>query len=64
VFQAAPDDDSSSTSTVSRDVVERDGEKYRLVKRDEFTDFFRNRFNESPRFGRKLFAQFFIVNLQ
>jgi hypothetical protein len=41
--KAAPDDDddSSSASTISRDVIEKDGEKYHLVKRDEFTDFFR-----------------------
>ena len=41
--KAAPDDDdnSSDASTLSREIVERDGEKYRLVKREDFTDFFR-----------------------
>ena len=41
--KAAPDDDdnSSDASTLSREIVERDGEKYRLVKQEDFTDFFR-----------------------
>ena len=40
--KAAPDDDNSSSgSTISRDFIEKDGEKYKLTKRDEFTDFFR-----------------------
>ena len=51
--KAAPDDDDeTSASTISRDFIEKDAEKYHLVKKDEFTDFFRVARDDAAAKGR------------